>query len=73
MAMGMTSYEPVVNLEKLSQLYDRERLDSKANFLYMTLPGSLLDQFAAKRGYRHVPLQLDDAELRPRDAIPEIR
>ncbi|HEY3739284.1 MAG TPA: hypothetical protein VGL53_05545 [Bryobacteraceae bacterium] len=61
MAMGMTSYEPVVNLEKLSELYDRERVDSKANFLYMTLPGSLLDQFASQRGYRHVPLQLDGA------------
>ena len=27
----------------------------------MTFPGSLLDQFAAKRGYRRVPLQLDEA------------
>jgi glucose-6-phosphate isomerase len=60
MAMGMTSYEPVVNLEKLAELYDRERVKSTANFLYMTLPDSLLDQFAAKRGYRRVPLQLDD-------------
>ena len=59
MAMGMTSYEPVVNLEKLSALYDRERVKSTSNFLYMTLPGSLLDQFAEKRGYRRVPLQLD--------------
>ena len=60
MAMGMTSYEPVVNLEKLAAIYDRERVESTANFLYMTLPGSLLDQFAAKRGYRRVPLQLDE-------------
>lgn len=59
MAMGMTSYEPVVNLEKLAEIYDRERVDSTANFLYMTLPDSLLDQFAAKRGYVRVPLQLD--------------
>jgi hypothetical protein len=27
----------------------------------MTFPGSLLDQFASKRGYRRVPLQLDEA------------
>jgi glucose-6-phosphate isomerase len=61
MAMGMTSYEPVVNLEKLASLYDRHRIDSTANFLYMTLPGSLLDQFASKRGYRRVELQPDNA------------
>jgi len=60
MAMGMTSYEPVVNLEKLATLYDRHRIDSRPNFVYMTLPGSLLDQFAAMRGYRKIELQLDD-------------
>ncbi len=59
MAMGMTSYEPVVNLEKLAALYDRHRLKSQANFLYMTLPGSVLDQFAGPRGYRRVELQPD--------------
>ncbi len=61
MAMGMTSYEPVVNLEKLSALYDASSIDSRPNFLYMTLPGSLLDQFASKRGYRKIELQLDGA------------
>jgi glucose-6-phosphate isomerase len=61
MAMGMTSYEPVVNLERLSALYERHRIDSRPNFLYMTLPGSLLDQFAGPRGYRRVELQLDGA------------
>ncbi len=60
MAMGMTSFEPVVNLKKLAALYDAARIDSRPNFYYMTLPGSLLDQFAAKRGYRRVPLQLDE-------------
>jgi len=60
MAMGMTSYEPVVNLEKLAVLYDSLQLDSTPNFLYMTLPGSLLDQFAGPRGYRRVELQLDN-------------
>jgi hypothetical protein len=47
MAMGMTSYEPVVNLEKLAYLYEKSKIDSKSNFIYMTLPGSLLDRFAA--------------------------
>jgi glucose-6-phosphate isomerase len=59
MAMGMTSYEPVINLERLAALYERHKIDSRANFLYMTLPGSLLDRFAAPRGYHLVPLQLD--------------
>jgi len=60
MALGMTSYEPVLNLEKLSALFERFRLDPRANFLYLTLPDSLLDRFARARGYRHVPLQMDD-------------
>lgn len=60
MAMGMTSYEPVVNLEKIARLYDKLKLDSRPNFIYMTLPGSLLDQFAGPRGYRRVELQLDN-------------
>lgn len=60
MAMGMTSYEPVVNLQKLAALFDAAGVDSRSNFYYMTFPGSLLDQFAAKRGYRRVPLQLDE-------------
>lgn len=59
MALGMTSYEPVVNLQRLAALYDQAKIDSTHNFLYMTLPDSLLDQFAAPRGYRRVPLQLD--------------
>lgn len=61
MAMGMTSYEPVVNLEKIAALYDRFGIDSRPNFIFMTLPGSLLDRFAGPRGYRQVPLQLDGA------------
>ncbi len=60
MAMGMTSYEPVVNLEKLHLLYRKHRIVSAANFIYMTLPGSLLDQFAGPRGYRRVELQPDN-------------
>jgi glucose-6-phosphate isomerase len=59
MALGMTSYEPVVNLERLTRLFERSGIDSRSNFLYVTLPGSILDQFAAPRAYRRVPLQLD--------------
>ncbi len=59
MAMGMTSYEPVVNLEKLSALYEKNKIDGRLNFIYLTLPGSLLDRFAGARGYRRVELQLD--------------
>jgi glucose-6-phosphate isomerase len=59
MAMGMTSYEPVVNLEKIWNLFQKHKIDSTPNFIYMTLPGSLLDQFAGPRGYRRIPLQLD--------------
>ncbi|MEO8657598.1 MAG: hypothetical protein ABI693_03970 [Bryobacteraceae bacterium] len=61
MAMGMTSYEPVVNLGKLALLYEKNKVDSKANFIYLTLPGSLLDQFAGAKGYRKVELQPDNA------------
>ncbi|MFN3323928.1 MAG: hypothetical protein ACK5AZ_10565 [Bryobacteraceae bacterium] len=60
MAMGMTSYEPVVNLQVLAKLYEKHRIDSRPNFVYMTLPGSLLDQFGASRGYRKVELQPDN-------------
>jgi hypothetical protein len=59
MAMGMTSYEPVVNLERLALLYDKHKVNSRSNFFYMTLPGSLLDQFASSRGYERVELQPD--------------
>jgi glucose-6-phosphate isomerase len=59
MALGMTSYEPVVNLRQIAKLYDSAGLDSRPNFIYMTLPGSLLDQFAGDRGYRRIELQLD--------------
>ena len=60
MAMGMTSYEPVVNLEKLSALYAKCKVDGSANFVYMTLPDSLLDQFGKRQGYRKIELQLDN-------------
>ncbi len=61
MAMGMTSYEPVVNLEKLDALYKKLRIANEANFIYMTLPGSILDEFGRARGFKRVPLQPDGA------------
>ncbi len=61
MALGMTSFEPVRNLEKLAALYAKHRIDSRPNFIYLTLPGSLLDRFAGPRGYRRVEMQLDGA------------
>ena len=59
MAMGMTSYEPVVNLEKLDGLYRKLKISNQSNFVYMTLPDSVLDRFASKRGFRRVSLQPD--------------
>ena len=59
MAMGMTSYEPVVNLEKLDGLYRKLKIANQSNFVYMTLPDSVLDRFASKRGFRRIALQLD--------------
>jgi hypothetical protein len=61
MAMGMTSYEPVVNLERLAAMYEACGIDPRPNFLYLTLPGSLLDRFAGPRGFRCVELQPDSA------------
>ena len=58
--MGMTSYEPVVNLEKIAALYEKCKVDGKSNFIYMTYPGSLLDKFAEPRGYKRIPLQPDN-------------
>ena len=59
MAMGMTSYEPVLNLEKIAILFERNGLDAAPNMLCLTLPGSLLDRFAESRGCTRIPLQLD--------------
>jgi hypothetical protein len=59
LAPGMTTYEPVVNLERIAALYDELDLDSTPNITYLAPAGSLLDQFAAKRGYSRVEPQLD--------------
>ncbi len=60
MAMGMTSYEPVLNLEVLDSLYRKLKISNQANFIYMTLPDSILDEFGKSRGFRRVELQPDD-------------
>lgn len=59
MAMGMTSFEPVVNLRKIAALYEKLGVDSRPNIVYMTLPNSLLDQFGRAQGYEKIELQLD--------------
>jgi glucose-6-phosphate isomerase len=59
MALGMTSYEPVLNLEALLRLYEQRRVDHRPNVACLTLPGSLLDSFAVSRGLRRMVLQLD--------------
>ena len=60
MAMGMTSYEPVLNLEILHALYRKLGISSQANFIYMTLPESILDRFGRRCGFRRVELQPDN-------------
>lgn len=62
LSMDMAAYEPVVNLEKIAAYYDEFELDSKANFIYLALTGSLLDQFASRRGYTRVEPQLDGGD-----------
>ena len=59
MALGMTSYEPVVNLQMLTALFEKHKVPPTTNFLYMTLPASILDQFAGPRGFKRLPMQLD--------------
>jgi hypothetical protein len=49
-----------VNLTKLAGLYEKFGIDGRPNFVYMTLPGSILDQFAGPRGFERIPLQLDN-------------
>jgi glucose-6-phosphate isomerase len=59
LAMGMSTYEPIVNLEKIAILYDNFDLDCSPNFIYMAVTGSVLHQFASRRGYRRIELQPD--------------
>lgn len=61
MAMGMTSYEPVVNLERIEERYRAAKVDASSNVYYLTLPGSLLEKFAKPRGFQNVVSQLDGA------------
>jgi glucose-6-phosphate isomerase len=61
MAMGMTSFEPVVNLQRIAARFSAARVDARSNIYCMTLPGSLLDKLASSRGCRRIGLQLDGA------------
>jgi hypothetical protein len=58
-SLGIASREPVVNLQKLANLYDRHRIDSRIHFLSLAAEGSELDSLARERGYRRAALQLD--------------
>jgi len=62
MAMNVRSYEAVVNLDRLAALYEKFHVDIRPNFLYMAVPGSLLDDFGRERGFRKVELQLDGGD-----------
>ena len=50
----------MLNLEVLDALYRKLRVPNQSNFISMTLPGSLLDRFGRRRGFRRVELQLDN-------------
>lgn len=56
------AYEPVINLEKIAALYDELELECAHHFIYLTLEGSLLDEFASRRGYRRIEMQLDGGD-----------
>ncbi len=58
---GMNSYEAVVSLQKLANLYERHRIDARVHFLSLAAEGSLLDCLARESGYRRASLQLDRA------------
>jgi len=58
---AMNSFEAVLCLEKLANLFERHRIDARAHFLSMASEGSLLDRLARERGYRRASLQLDGA------------
>lgn len=62
MALGMTSFEPVLSLQRLAALYEKHKIDARTNFLYMALAGSLLDKFASSRRFHKVNLQLDNGD-----------
>ncbi len=58
-AIGQSSYEPVVNLQKLANLCERHRIDSRVHFLSLAPEDSRLDSHARERGYRRTALHLD--------------
>lgn len=59
MAMGMTSYEPVLNLERLERLFRARGVEPGGHFAYLTLDGSLLDRFGSAKAMKRIGLQPD--------------
>jgi hypothetical protein len=62
MTMNARSYEAVVNLDRLAALYEKFHVDTRPNFLYMAVPGSLLADFGRERGFRKIELQIDGGD-----------
>ena len=61
MAMGMTSYEPVLNLEKIAALYDKCKVDGNVELhLHDIIRAPCWIKFAEPRGYKRIPLQPDN-------------
>lgn len=59
-SMGMTSEEPITHLVWFDSLLHEVNLQQAADHIeVMTLPGSYLDEFAARRQARRVPIQVD--------------
>ena len=61
MTAGGASRAPVINIEKLANLYDRHRIDGRAHFLCLAGEGSELDLLAQERGYRRAAPEPDGA------------
>jgi hypothetical protein len=74
MGDGPSSYGPLLNLEKIANLYDRYGVDSQPNFLYMARDASPLAAAGRERGWRRAEIQLDGADsVAARHAAPLTR
>ncbi|HWR51144.1 MAG TPA: hypothetical protein VN428_08555 [Bryobacteraceae bacterium] len=56
------SQTPVMNLEKIANLYERYAVDPRPNFLYMARDASPLAAAGLERGWMRAELQLDNAD-----------
>lgn len=64
-SMGMTSEEPITQLQWFTGLLDQAGLDAARQALVMTLPGSYLDDIARECGIPRRPLQPDGGNGTP--------